>query len=91
MQLDFVKKLFAKKGLDRLYKAARDIIALNGAISRTQDTGKSESLSLTYNAEYLASEYATDLPFFCQNVKPKPCRVQTFMNGRLADFRITKG
>ena len=68
LQLDFVKKLFAKKGLDRLYKAARDIIALNGAISRTQDTGKSESLSLTYNAEYLASEYATDLTFFCQKV-----------------------
>ena len=91
LQLDFVKKLFSKKGLDRLYKAARDIIALNGAISRTQDTGKSENLSLTYNAEYLASEYATDLPFFCQNVKPKPCKVQTFMNGRLADFRIVKG
>lgn len=90
LQLDFVKKIFSEKSLDRLYNAAKDIITLNGAISRTQDTGKSETFTLSYNAEYVASEYATDLTFFCQNVKPKPCKVQTFMNGRLADFRILK-
>ncbi|MCR5253839.1 MAG: DUF4080 domain-containing protein [Treponema sp.] len=90
LQLDFVKKLFTQKHLDRLYNAAKDIICLNGAISRTQDSGKSETLRLTYNAEYIYSEYATDLQFFCQNIKPQPCNVQTFMNGRLADFRIKK-
>lgn len=88
LQLNFVKKLFDRTQKSRLYQAAKDIICLNGALSRTQETGKNETLNLSYNAEYVASEYATDLSFFCQNVHPSPCKVQTFMNGRFADFRI---
>lgn len=87
IQLDFVKELFSRKHLDRLYPAAKDIIAFNGAISRTQDCGKSETIKLSYNADYIASEYASDLNFFVQNVRPKACRIKTFMNGRFADWR----
>ncbi len=90
LQLDFVKKVFDRAGLQRLFSAAKDLISLNGALARTQESGKSEKLSLSYNAEYLFSEYASDLKFFCQNVKPQPCKIQTFMNGHVSDFRIVK-
>ncbi|WP_051537912.1 B12-binding domain-containing radical SAM protein [Treponema sp. C6A8] len=90
LQLDFIKKLFDRAGLQRLFSAAKDLISLNGALARTQESGRQETLRLSYNAEYLFSEYAGDLKFFCQNVKPQPCKIQTFMNGHLADFRVIK-
>lgn len=90
LQIEFIKLLCTQKNQQKLLKAAVDLIIFNGALSRTQDSGKSETIQLNYDAEYLASEYATDLQFFVQHVKPKPCRMQTFMNGRFADFRLLK-
>ena len=53
LQIDFLKSLFAERKLDRYYRAAEDIIKFYGAISRTTDTGKSETIQLNYNAEYV--------------------------------------
>ena len=51
---------------------------------------KKEDVTLNYNAEYVASEYASDIRWFYENVKLQRCRIQTFMNGGQADFRFIK-
>ena len=55
--------------MGHLVSLAQNIIKFNGALSRTQDTGKPETIMLNYDPEYLASQYATDLKYFYQNVK----------------------
>ena len=78
------------KNLERYYAAIEDIVKFYGAISRTTDTGKSENISLNYDAEYVASDYASDIRYFVENLRPKKCKIQTFMNKGGADFRFVK-
>lgn len=90
IQLEFLKEQCNQKNLQRYYPALEDIVKFYGAISRTTDTGKSETISLNYDAEYVASDYASDIKYFVENLKPKKCRIQTFMNKGEADFRFIK-
>ena len=90
LQLDFLKSLFAERKMERYYRAAEDIIKFYGAISRTTDTGKSEIVQLNYNAEYVASDYASDIRWFTENIKPQKSKIQTFINQGSADFRFIK-
>jgi len=90
LQLDFLKEECKLKNLQRYFPAIEDIVRFYGAISRTTDTGKEECLSLNYDAEYVASDYASDIRYFVENLKPKKCRIQTFMNKGEADFRFIK-
>ncbi|MCR4952980.1 MAG: DUF4080 domain-containing protein, partial [Treponema sp.] len=88
IQLEFLHNQFASKNLMRYYAATEDIVKLYGAISRTTDTRKSENLTLNYDSEYVASDYASDIKYFTENLRPKKCRIQTFVdkNGDV-DFR----
>lgn len=90
LQIDFITEQFKERHQDRFIRAAVDVIKFNGAISRTTESRKSETINLSYNAEYIASECATDLQFFVANVKPKPCKMQTFIRNGQVDFRILK-
>lgn len=90
LQIDFVTEQLKERHQDKYIRAASDVIKFNGAISRTTESRKSETISLAYDAEYIASEYATDLQFFVANVKPKPCKMQTFIRNGQVDFRIVK-
>lgn len=78
LQLNFVSDLLKQKHMEKYIRLISDIIRINGAISRTQDTGKPEKITLSYPAQYLDSEYATDLSFFLANVKPKQNTITTF-------------
>ena len=90
VQLDFLKGLFNERGAGKYLRAVEDIVRFYGAISRTTDTGKSEMLLLNYNADFVASDYASDIKWFCENVKPQKCKIQTFMNHGATDFRFIK-
>ena len=90
LQLDFLREECKAKNLERYYAAIEDIVKFYGAISRTTDTGKSENISLNYDAEYVASDYASDIRYFVENLRPKKCKIQTFMNKGGADFRFVK-
>lgn len=87
IQISFVSRLFKQKKLDKLLTAATDIIRFNGAISRVQDTGKDENIKLNYDPEYLDSPYASDLQFFCSNIKKNICNVKFFKKNRFADYK----
>ena len=90
VQLQFIKSLLAERHQEKYSRLLEDLVRFYGAISRTTDTGRSEQLSLNYDAEYLASDYAADIKYFYENVKPKKCRIQTFMNRGQVDFRFIK-
>ena len=90
LQLDFLSKLFNERKMERYFRAAEDIIKFYGAISRTTDTRQSEILQLNYNAEYVASDYASDIRWFAENIKPQKSKIQTFINQGQADFRFVK-
>lgn len=87
IQLEFLQGQFKSKNLQRYYAAAEDIVKFYGAISRTTDTGKSETVNLNYDAEYVASDYASDIHYFTENLRPKKNRIQTFRNKGDVDFR----
>ena len=89
-QVEFIINLFKQKKLDRFIKPCRNIITFNGAISRVQDTGKKEIITLDYEPEYIDSQYATDLQFFAANIPSKKTTVEVFKNGRFADYRVLK-
>lgn len=74
LQVEFVCDLLQKKALTYLLLVAKDIITLNGAISRKTESGVSETVNLNYPIEFLESEYALDLQFFVKNVKQKKGR-----------------
>ena len=90
IQLEFLREQCKIKNLQRYYAALEDIVKFYGAISRTTDSGKSETISLNYDAEYVASDYASDIRYFVENLRPKKCRIQTFMKRGGADFRYIK-
>ena len=87
IQLAFLQGQFKSKNLLRYYPATEDIVKFYGAISRTTDTRKSEIVTLNYDAEYVASDYASDIRYFTENLRPKKNRIQTFINQGQADFR----
>lgn len=90
VQLHFLKEIFNERGMMKYIHVVEDIVIFYGAISRTTDTGKGEVVVLNYNAEYVASEYASDIRWFYENIKPQKCKIQTFINHRVVDFRFVK-
>ena len=88
VQLHFLKEIFNERGMMKYIHVVEDIVKFYGAISRTTATGKGEVVVLNYNAEYVASEYASDIRWFYENIKPQKCKIQTFINHRVADFRF---
>ena len=89
-QLEFVALLYKERHMEKYVKVAQDLIKFNGALSRTLDTGESETVTLFYDSEYLASEYASDLQFFVQNIRPKANTITTFKKGGTADWKTVK-
>ncbi len=90
VQLEYLKTLFSERKQEKYFKVVEDIVRFYGAISRTTDSRKSETVSLNYNAEYVASDYAADIKFFFENVKPQRCKIQTFINRGDVDFRFVR-
>lgn len=90
LQLNFLNKIFSERKMERYFKVAEDIIKFYGAISRTTATRKSEIIQLNYNAEYIASEYASDIRWFAENIKMQKSKIQTFINNGNSDFRFVK-
>lgn len=90
LQLEFLEKEFNKRNRQNLLTAAKNIVMLNGAISRVQDEGKEEIISLSYHPDDLASQYATDIQFFAKNCRKFKCNVKIFMTKNGPDWKTTQ-
>ena len=91
LQLEFLEKEFNKRNRQNLLTAAKNIVMLNGAISRVQDEGKEETISLSYHPDDLTSQYATDIQFFAKNCRKFKCNVKIFMTKNGPDWKTTQG
>lgn len=87
VQIEFIKSLLQTQNKTKYILLASDIIRMNGAISRTIDSGKEEILDLNYESEYLYSEYISDFDFFLKNVKQKKSKIKIYMTSRGIDFK----
>ena len=91
LQLQFVRRLYRQKHLDKLLAAAEDLILMNGAIGRCTADGSESHISLHYHPDDIMSEYATDLAFFSANCGKEKSAVHVFVGKNGVDWRVEKG
>ena len=75
LQIAFVNDLLNKKNLSKYFTLVKNIIELNGALSRSYADGESSELSLSYHPDDLMCEYAQDIKFFLSNAQKFSCKI----------------
>ncbi len=90
LQLEFVRKSYRQKGLDKLLLVAEDLILMNGAIGRATADGSESHIQLHYHPDDIMSEYASDLAFFSANCGKEKSSVHVFSGKNGVDWRVEK-
>lgn len=75
LQIEFVNNILKQKNFEKYYVLIKNIIELNGALSRSYSDGENTELSLSYHPDDLLSEYSQDLKFFLSNAQKYSCKV----------------
>ena len=75
LQIDFINKILSERNLSKYYNLTKDIIMLNGALTRSYADGEDTELSLSYHPDDLMSEYAQDIKFFLSNAQKFSCKI----------------
>lgn len=89
MQLLFLEEKYEEKGKHRLRGLVKDIVRINGAMSRISAGEKTEEiLEVSYNPEDLLSEESMDLEGFYENVCLEECKIRLFAGEDGLDFEI---
>ena len=78
MQLLFLEQKYEEKGQHSLIMLVKDIVTLNGAMSRLAGEGEESTIVTSYHPDDLLSEEAVDLVSFCENVCMEECKVHIF-------------
>ena len=88
MQLIFLSEKFEEKHKQALFPVVKDIVRLNGALSRLSGEGEGCELELSYNPDDLFSPEACNIQSFADNVLLEPCRIKIFEGSDGPDFKI---
>ena len=75
LQIEFVNNILKQKSFEKYYLLIKNLIELNGALSRSYSDGENTELSLSYHPNDLMSEYSQDLKFFLSNAQKYSCKV----------------
>ena len=75
LQIEFVNNILKQKNFEKYYLLIKNLIELNGALSRSYADGESSELSLSYHPDDLMCEYAQDLKFFLSNAQKFSCKI----------------
>ena len=75
LQIEFVNNILKQKNFEKYYLLIKNLIELNGALSRSYSDGENIELSLSYHPDDLMSEYSQDLKFFLSNAQKFSCKV----------------
>ena len=75
LQIEFVNNILKQKNFEKYYLLIKNLIELNGALSRSYSDGENTELSLSYHPDDLMSEYSQDLKFFLSNAQKFSCKV----------------
>ena len=88
MQLLFLEVKYEEKGQQELIPLVKDIVRLNGAMSRLAGEGLESELVTSWNPDDLLSEEAMNLTAFCENVCMEECRVKIFAGQDGPDYEV---
>ena len=88
MQLLFLEVKYEEKGQHELIPLVKDIVALNGAMSRLAGEGEECEVVTSWNPDDLLSEEAMNLAAFCENVCMEECRVKIFAGQDGPDYEV---
>ena len=78
MQELFLEQKYEEKSQHALIPLVKDIVALNGAMSRLAGEGEESTVVTSYHPDDLLSEEALDLVSFSENVCMEECKVRIF-------------
>ena len=88
MQMLFLEQKYEEKGQHSLILLVKDIVAINGAMSRVAGEGEESTIVTSYNPDDLLSEEAVDLAAFCENVCMEECKVRIFADEEGPDYEV---
>ena len=90
MQMLFLEQKYEEKGQHSLITLVKDIVALNGAMSRVAGEGEESTIVTSYNPNDLLSEEAFDLAAFCENVCMEECKVRIFADEEGPSYEVVE-
>ena len=88
MQLLFLEEKYEEKGQHSLIPLVRDVIVLNGAMSRLAGENEESVVKLSYNPDDLFSPEIFDLVLFAENVCMEDCKVRIFAGEEGPDYEV---
>ena len=88
MQMLFLEQKYEEKGQHELIPLVKDIVALNGAMSRLAGEGEESIIVTSYHPDDLLSEEAMNLTAFCENVCMEESKVRIFATDEGPDFEV---
>ena len=88
MQMLFLEQKYEEKGQHALIVLVKDIVALNGAMSRLAGEGEESIIVTSYNPNDLLSEEAVNLNAFLENVCMEESRVRIFATPDGPDYEV---
>ncbi len=90
MQMLFLEQKYEEKGQHSLIPLVKDIVALNGAMSRLAGESEESTVVTSYNPDDLLSEEATDLTAFCENVCMEECKVRIYADEEGPSYEVVE-
>ncbi len=90
MQILFLEQKYEEKGQHSLIMLVKDIVAINGAMSRVAGEGEESTIVTSYNPDDLLSEEAFDLAAFCENVCMEECKVRIFADEEGPSYEVVE-
>lgn len=88
MQLLFLEHKYEEKGVLQYFELVKDIVCINGALSRVCAEGEESIIETQYNPEDLFGPEAMVLDSFIENVCMERCKVKIFATEDGPDFMI---
>ena len=88
MQLLFLEEKYEEKHQHSLIPLVRDVIVLNGAMSRLAGENEESVVKLSYNPDDLFSPEIFDLAGFAENVCMEECKVRIFAGEDGPDYEV---
>ena len=90
MQMLFLEQKYEEKGQHSLILLVKDIVAINGAMSRVAGEGEESTIVTSYNPDDLLSEEAVNLSSFCENVCMEECKVRIYADEEGPTYEVVE-
>ncbi len=88
MQILFLEQKYEEKKCPELFQAVKDIVILNGAMSRLAGEGEECEIKTSYHPDDLLGFDAFDIASFCENVCMENCQIALRLVNGQPDIQI---